>query len=193
MLARKTVEMRVLGNYGYRARNEEGQAIVDFAYHTDMTVINTFYSKRESHKITYTSGGRRTQIDYILCHRVHLKEGRDCKVIPGESEAKQHHVVIGKMKLTSRRRREVKAEPRIKWWRLREKDFGAKFRQEVDQKMNCNLDRRIKCIAGSSNGIAWCDNWEDEGGQKKKWWWNEEVREAVVRKKNGRSGTREKI
>ncbi|XP_042859866.1 craniofacial development protein 2-like [Penaeus japonicus] len=106
---------RVIGKYGYGARNGEGQAIVDFAHHTAMAVINTFYSKRESHKVTYTSGGRRTQIDYILCRRVHLKEGRGCKVNPGENVAKQHHVVIGKIKLTGRRRREVKAKPIIKW------------------------------------------------------------------------------
>ncbi|XP_042887656.1 craniofacial development protein 2-like [Penaeus japonicus] len=131
---------RVIGKYGYGARNNEGQTIVDFAHHIDMAVINTFYSKRESLKVTYTSGGRHTQIDYILCRRMHLKEGRDCKVIPGESVAKQHKVVIGKMRLMSQRRREVKVEPRIRWWRLREKDFGAKFKLEVDQKMKWEED-----------------------------------------------------
>ncbi|XP_042862821.1 uncharacterized protein LOC122247553 [Penaeus japonicus] len=87
----------------------------------DMAVINTFYSKRESHKVTYTSGF-----------------GRDCKVIPGESVAKQHHVTTGKMKPTSRRKREVKAEPRIKWKKKEDKET---------------------------------------------WWWNEEVQEAIERKK----------
>ncbi|XP_042892897.1 craniofacial development protein 2-like [Penaeus japonicus] len=96
---------RVIGKYGYGAHNNEGQTIVDFAHCTDMAVINIFYSKSESHKVTYTSGGRHTQIDYILCRRMHLKEGIDCKVIPGESVAKQHYVVIGKMRLMSRRRR----------------------------------------------------------------------------------------
>ncbi|XP_042882399.1 uncharacterized protein LOC122259592 [Penaeus japonicus] len=62
---------RVIGKYEYGARNHEGQAIVDFAHRTDMAVRNTFYSKRESHKVTYTSGDRHTQIDYILCCRMH--------------------------------------------------------------------------------------------------------------------------
>lgn len=87
----------------------------DFAYHTDIAVINIFYSKHESHKITYTSGSRCTQIDYTLSCRVHLKGS--------ENETKEQHVVIGKMKLTGRRRREVKAGPRIKWWKLRKKDW----------------------------------------------------------------------
>ncbi|XP_037790082.1 craniofacial development protein 2-like [Penaeus monodon] len=60
-----SADKKVKGKYGYGARNDESQAIVDFAYHTD-----TFYSKCESLKVTCTSGGRRTQIDYILCHRV---------------------------------------------------------------------------------------------------------------------------
>ncbi|XP_042883429.1 craniofacial development protein 2-like [Penaeus japonicus] len=79
---------RVIGKYGYGARNDEGQTIVDYAHRTDIAVINAFDSKRKSHKVTYTSGGRHTQIYYILCRRVYLKEGRDCKVIPGESMAK---------------------------------------------------------------------------------------------------------
>ncbi|XP_042867387.1 uncharacterized protein LOC122250125 [Penaeus japonicus] len=62
---------RVIGKYGCGAGNDEGQAIVDFAHRTDMAVINTF------------------------------TEGRDCKVIPGESVTKQHHVVIGKVRLKS--------------------------------------------------------------------------------------------
>ncbi|XP_037804802.1 craniofacial development protein 2-like [Penaeus monodon] len=135
---------RVIGKYGHGARNDEGQAIADFGHHTDLPMINSFYSKCESHKVKCTRGGRRTQIDYILCRRVHLKESRDCKFIPGESVAKQHHVVTGEMKLTNRRRREVKTEPRIKWWRLRgknklwngnkvlERSTGSKKAQELN-------------------------------------------------------------
>ncbi|XP_042888568.1 craniofacial development protein 2-like [Penaeus japonicus] len=72
---------RVIGKYGHSARNNEDQTIEGFAHRTDMAVINTFYSKRESHKVTYTSGGRHTQIDHILCRRMHLKEGRDCNTM----------------------------------------------------------------------------------------------------------------
>ena len=88
---------------------------MNFAHCTNMAVLNTFYRKREEHKITYSSGGRRTQVDYILCRRRNLGEVRDCKVIPGESVAKQHQLVVGILKLEARKEKAMKAEPRIKW------------------------------------------------------------------------------
>ena len=58
-----------------------------------MAVVNTYFMKKEEHRITYKSGGRCTQVDYVLCRRCNLKEVRDCKVIAGESVARQHRVV----------------------------------------------------------------------------------------------------
>ncbi|XP_042889568.1 uncharacterized protein LOC122264626 [Penaeus japonicus] len=115
-----------------------------------------------------------------------LKEGRDRKVIPGESVAKQLQVVTGKMRLKSRRRREVKVEPKIKWWRLREKDFGAKFKLEVDQKMKweedntwVDLSNVLRETAMELLGVT-TGKKKDE---KETWCWNEEVQEAIPRKK----------
>ncbi|XP_051780695.1 craniofacial development protein 2-like [Erpetoichthys calabaricus] len=74
----------VMGRYGVKERNEEGQRIVDFAKWMDMAVVNMYFKKREEHTVTYKSGGRCTQVDYILCRRVDLKEIEDCKVVAGE-------------------------------------------------------------------------------------------------------------
>ncbi|KAG2457570.1 CFDP2 protein, partial [Polypterus senegalus] len=74
----------VMGRYGVKERNEEGQRIVDFAKRTDIAEVNTYFKKREEHRVTYKSGGRYTQVDDILCRRVDLKEIEDCKVVGGE-------------------------------------------------------------------------------------------------------------
>ena len=59
-----TGDERVMGGkYGVRERNEEGQRIVDFAKRMDMAVLNTYFKKKEEHRVTYQSGGRRTQVD----------------------------------------------------------------------------------------------------------------------------------
>ncbi|KAK3561228.1 hypothetical protein QTP86_029608, partial [Hemibagrus guttatus] len=42
--------------------NLEGQMVVDFAKRMDMAVVNTYFQKREEHRVTYKSGGRRTQV-----------------------------------------------------------------------------------------------------------------------------------
>ena len=40
---------RVMGKFGYGARNEEGQAIIEFAHRMDSDILNTYYKKRDVH------------------------------------------------------------------------------------------------------------------------------------------------
>uniref|UniRef100_A0AAQ6IMB3 Endonuclease/exonuclease/phosphatase domain-containing protein n=1 Tax=Anabas testudineus TaxID=64144 RepID=A0AAQ6IMB3_ANATE len=56
-----------MGRFGVKERNLEGQMVVDFAKRMEMAVVNTYFQKREEHRVTYKRGGRSTQVDYILC------------------------------------------------------------------------------------------------------------------------------
>ncbi|KAK3561616.1 hypothetical protein QTP86_010765 [Hemibagrus guttatus] len=56
-----TGDEEVMGEFGVKERNLEGQMVVDFAKRMDMAVVNTYFQKREEHRVTYKSGGRRTQ------------------------------------------------------------------------------------------------------------------------------------
>ncbi|KAK3545181.1 hypothetical protein QTP70_001769 [Hemibagrus guttatus] len=47
----------VMGKFGVRERNLEGQMVVDFAKRMDMAVVNTYFQKREEHRVTYKTGG----------------------------------------------------------------------------------------------------------------------------------------
>ena len=58
-----------MGRYGDKARNVEGQMLVDFATRMEMAVVNMYFQKREEHRVMYKSGGRNTQVDYIVCMR----------------------------------------------------------------------------------------------------------------------------
>ena len=121
----------VMGRYGDKARNAEGQMVVDFATRMEMAVVNTYFKKREEHRVTYKSGGRSTQVDYIMCRRAYLKEIGDCKVIARDNVAKQHRLLVCRMTLETRKRRTTKAEPRIKWWKLKKEDCCEEFREEI--------------------------------------------------------------
>ncbi|KAK3528585.1 hypothetical protein QTP70_003750 [Hemibagrus guttatus] len=57
-----TGDEEVMGKFGVKERNLEGQMVVDFAKRMDMVVVNTYFQKREEHRVTYKSGGRRTQM-----------------------------------------------------------------------------------------------------------------------------------
>ncbi|KAK3546076.1 hypothetical protein QTP70_020445 [Hemibagrus guttatus] len=57
-----TGDEEVMGKFGVKERNLEGQMVVEFAKRMDMAVVNTYFQKREEHRVTYKSGGRRTQV-----------------------------------------------------------------------------------------------------------------------------------
>ncbi|KAM2061704.1 hypothetical protein ACFX1T_046731 [Malus domestica] len=44
------------GGHGFGERNEDREAILDFAMAYDLFLANTFFKKREEHVITYKSG-----------------------------------------------------------------------------------------------------------------------------------------
>ena len=54
----------VISRFTIQDRNIEGQIVVDFAKRMKMAVVNTFFQKRQKHKVTYKSGGRSTQVYY---------------------------------------------------------------------------------------------------------------------------------
>ncbi|KAK3550206.1 hypothetical protein QTP86_021237 [Hemibagrus guttatus] len=51
-----TGDEEVMGKFGVKERNLEGQMVVDFAKRMDMGVVKTYFQKREEHRVTYKSG-----------------------------------------------------------------------------------------------------------------------------------------
>ena len=178
----------VLGKYGVSKRNSEGQMVVDFAKRMEMAVVNTYFKKKEEHRITYKSGGRKSQIDYLLYRRHSLKEVEDCKVVPGESAAKQHRLVVCKISLGARKKKKVGVEQKTRWWKLKEKDCWEKFREEARQALEGRLERWTtvaevvrevgRKVLGVSTGRLKAD--------KEAWWWNTEVQESIQMKKSAK-------
>ncbi|KAK3566707.1 hypothetical protein QTP86_004257 [Hemibagrus guttatus] len=103
----------MMGKFGVKERNLEGQMVVDFAKRMDMAVVNTYFQKREEHRVTYKSGGRSAQVDYILCRRGNLKEISDCKVVVGESVDRQHRMVVCRMTLMVCQKKRSKIENQV--------------------------------------------------------------------------------
>ena len=178
----------VMGRFGLQDRNTEGQMVVDFAKRMEMAVVNTFFQKRQEHRVTYKSGGRSTQVDYILCRRCNLKEISDCKVLVGESVARQHRMVVCKMTLVVRKMKRTKPEQRTKWWKLKKEECCVVFREELRQALGgqevlpddwtttASVIRETgRRVLGVSSGKRKVD--------KENWWWNEEVQECIQRKR----------
>ena len=167
--------------------NKEGERIIDFAVANKMAILNTYFSKSNARKCTYTSGGKNTQVDYILCRRETLKEVKDCKVIPGESVAKQHKLLISQTKIGVYRRREEKRVKKTRWWKLEDPEFREKYVQKVRQALEEKCKEGWKEVSRSVRNSAKAVLGETSGKSMQKmatWWWSEEVQKMVLVKKD---------
>ena len=95
--------------------------VVDFGKRMDLAIVNTYFKKKDEHRVTNKSGGKSTQEDYVMYRRRNLKEMCNCKVILNECVAKQHPMVVCKMALMVKKKKAEKVKPKIQWWKLKEK------------------------------------------------------------------------
>ena len=79
------------GGYGIGKRNVEGRMLLDFCVQKELCVANTWYKNRDERKVTYSSGGNDTAINFVLVGKEKRMYLRDVKVIPGEL---QHRLVV---------------------------------------------------------------------------------------------------
>ncbi|KAK3508090.1 hypothetical protein QTP70_013444 [Hemibagrus guttatus] len=178
----------VMGKFGVKERNLEGQMVVDFAKRMDMGVVNTYFQKREEHRVTYKSGGRRTQVDYILCRRGNLKEISDCKVVVGESVARQHRMVVCRMTLMVCKTKTSKIEKKTKWWKLKKEECCEEFRQKLRQALGGqvvlpdNWETTAEVIRETGRKVLGVSSGKKKE-DKETWWWNEEVQDSIQRKR----------
>ena len=71
----------IIWRYGAGTRNKEGSMIVDFGKRMDFAIVNTYFKEKDEHRVAYKSGGKSTQINYVVCRRRNLRKMYDCKMI----------------------------------------------------------------------------------------------------------------
>ena len=64
----------IMGRYGAGTRNKEESMVVDFGKKMDLAIVNTYFKKKYKHRVTYKSGGKSTQADYVMCRMRNLKK-----------------------------------------------------------------------------------------------------------------------
>ncbi|PIK53623.1 endonuclease-reverse transcriptase [Apostichopus japonicus] len=80
-LGTERINVSVLGPYGYGERNERGDRLIDFCTSNNLTAAHTWFRKRPSRKVTWTSraNNARNAIDHILI---------DCATKPTKQQPK---------------------------------------------------------------------------------------------------------
>ncbi|KAK3544839.1 hypothetical protein QTP86_027513 [Hemibagrus guttatus] len=141
-----------------------------------------------NYQVLYKSGGRRTQVHYILCRRGNLKEISDCKVVVGESVARQHRMVVCRMTLMVCKKKRSEIEKKTKWWKLKKEECCEEFRQKLRQALGGQVvlpddwETTAEVIRETGRkvlGVSSGRRKED----KETWWWNEEVQDSIQRKR----------
>ena len=143
-----------MGKYGAGTRHKEGSMVVNFMKRIDLVIVNTYFKKKDEHRVTYKSGQKSTQVDYVMCRRTNLKKMCNCKVIVNTCIAKQHRMVVCKMALMVKKKKAEKIKPKIRWWKLKVTRCQEAFRQEVNR------------ILGGKDGLL--DKWEKTAEMLKK-------------------------
>lgn len=66
-----------------------------------------------------------------MCRRWDLIEIADRKVVSGEAVDRQLKIAVCKFTLDIKRRKQMKEEAMIKWWKLKNEECCAEFRKEL--------------------------------------------------------------
>ena len=103
----------ITGRYSAGTRNMKGSMVVDFAKKIDLAIVNTYFKKKDEHKVMYKSDRKSKQVVYVMCKRRNLKEMCDCKVIEHECVTKRNCMVVCKMPLMVKKKKAEKVKPKI--------------------------------------------------------------------------------
>ena len=159
-----------------------------------LMVVNSFFKKRESHKITYRSGNNRTEIGLVIVRRCQRNKVRDCKVLAGEHITSQFKPLVYEMWIGRGKQRRRKQRQVIRWGKC-EGEVMEKYKSEVDSKFGLLKEQREDVEAewtafkegyiGTVEEISGRTSGKPTQSRKKKeqWWWNQEVEKAIQEKK----------
>ena len=170
---------------------------VDFGKRMDLAIVNIYFKKKDEHRVTYKSGGKSIQVDYVMCRRRNLKEMCDCKVILNKCVAKQHRMVVCKMVLMVKKKKAEKVKPKIRWWKLKETSCQKAFRQEVTRilggkdRLPNEWDKTAEMLRKTAETVLGV-TFGKRKGDRETWCWIEEVQESIKEKGKENMGQNKK-
>ena len=76
-------------------------SILDFAVAYELSIVNSYFKKKEEHLVTFKSRDTRTQIDYFLMRVNSRRLCKEYKVIPSEFLMTQYRFLVMDMEISS--------------------------------------------------------------------------------------------
>ena len=171
------------GGYETGKRNAEGRLLLNFCDQKELCVANAWYKKKDKRKVTYSSSGSDTEIDFVLVGKEKRKYIPDVKVILGELQHRLVGVDVEEKKL----KKSVKNSKRVRWrvWKLKEKEIKEKFEERVVELVDTDS---MDWWESYKNGLLQaceelCGKTKGKGDRGNAWWWNKQVKDEMDQKK----------
>ncbi|KAL6518043.1 hypothetical protein OROMI_033744 [Orobanche minor] len=169
------------GGFGFGVKNVGGSALLEFATAHELVIANSVFQKRAEHLITFSSGGRNVQIDYLLLRRRDARACMYCKVFRSEACASQHWLLAMYLAMGGR----IVSSPRILWKNLKG-EKAAEFKESLTREggflrggdtnlMWINMANVILSVCEKVVGVSSGRS----SGPMEAWWWNEVVQKKV--------------
>ena len=152
-------------------------------------VADTFFQKKESHKITYSSGLHSTELDLLVVRQQQLRRVKDCKELAGEYVTTQHKPVVFEVCMKKWKEKRTMGPKNIKWWTCNDEmmvEYREKVRRKYEEldaekgtvegewrKYKDAFDRVAEELCGRTSGKG------GTSGSRNQGWWTEEVTKAV--------------
>lgn len=114
-----------------------------------------------------------------------VEEISDCKVVVGESVARQHRMVVGKMPLVAQRKKRTKAEQRTKWWKPKGCDGFQGGAERVSGWSGCcfQMTRQLQLMGSGRSGWRALVVSSGRKVDERNRWWNHNMQDYIQRKR----------
>ena len=180
----------VHGGKGFGVRNVEGEMLLEFADAMGLVICNTWFTKTDTQKVTYESGGVKTQVDYVLTRKEERPLVSNVTAVQSEACIPQHKLVICEMKLVERleKKKEVFVS-KCRVWKLKEEELRLNFEEKIKVKADLrgvgDVENMWKMLKESLLEVAdeVCGRTKGPPRHRESWWWNKEVGEVIDEKR----------
>ncbi|KAL1446149.1 hypothetical protein WDU94_012366 [Cyamophila willieti] len=180
----------VIGAHGWGDKNKEGKQLIDLCRRNNLSIGNTWFKKRQSHKVTRYSwdGKHETMIDYFIISKEIQNTLCDTKVIPSVSLGSDHRLLVSTFRFRKLTEKKTNQLRKIKSWKLKEKENVEKFQSIIRNNIPTSELRSVEeewqdyknCLVSAAEEV--CGRTSGKRRWKETRWWNERVKTAVLEK-----------
>jgi len=97
-------------------RNSEEESILDFVVAYDLSIVNSYFKKKEEHMVTFRRGNTRAHINFLFMRATNQRVYNDCKAIPSECLMMQHRLLVMDVhRKCFKRKKKTEEECKVKW------------------------------------------------------------------------------